>query len=44
MGKVLIASLSIIVGMWLERFIIVVPTLSFPTAAVSRRRLLAHLG
>jgi molybdopterin-containing oxidoreductase family membrane subunit len=29
-GKVLIASLSIIVGMWLERFIIVVPTLSFP--------------
>ncbi|HSE90034.1 MAG TPA: NrfD/PsrC family molybdoenzyme membrane anchor subunit [Candidatus Binatia bacterium] len=29
-GKVLTASLSIIVGMWLERFIIVVPTLSFP--------------
>jgi molybdopterin-containing oxidoreductase family membrane subunit len=29
-GKVLIASLFIIVGMWLERFIIVVPTLSFP--------------
>ena len=29
-GKVLIASLSIIIGMWLERFIIVVPTLSFP--------------
>jgi Ni/Fe-hydrogenase subunit HybB-like protein len=29
-GKVLIASLAIIVGMWLERFIIVVPTLSFP--------------
>ncbi len=29
-GKVLIASLSIIVGMWLERFTIVVPTLSFP--------------
>jgi Ni/Fe-hydrogenase subunit HybB-like protein len=29
-GKVLTASLSIIAGMWLERFIIVVPTLSFP--------------
>jgi len=29
-GKVLIASLAIIIGMWLERFIIVVPTLSFP--------------
>ena len=29
-GKVLAASLSIIVGMWLERFIIVVPTLSIP--------------
>jgi molybdopterin-containing oxidoreductase family membrane subunit len=29
-GKVLAASLSIIVGMWLERFIIVVPTLSNP--------------
>ena len=29
-GKVLAASLSIIVGMWLERFTIVVPTLSFP--------------
>ena len=29
-GKVLAASLSIIVGMWLERFIIVVPTLSYP--------------
>jgi molybdopterin-containing oxidoreductase family membrane subunit len=29
-GKVLFASLSIIIGMWLERFIIVVPTLSFP--------------
>ncbi|HTM10182.1 MAG TPA: NrfD/PsrC family molybdoenzyme membrane anchor subunit [Verrucomicrobiae bacterium] len=29
-GKVLIASLAIVVGMWLERFIIVVPTLSFP--------------
>lgn len=29
-GKVLAASLSVIVGMWLERFIIVVPTLSFP--------------
>ena len=29
-GKVLAASLSITVGMWLERFIIVVPTLSFP--------------
>jgi Ni/Fe-hydrogenase subunit HybB-like protein len=29
-GKVLIASLTIIIGMWLERFIIVVPTLSFP--------------
>jgi Ni/Fe-hydrogenase subunit HybB-like protein len=29
-GKVLAASLSIIIGMWLERFIIVVPTLSFP--------------
>lgn len=29
-GKVLIASLSVIVGMWLERFIIVVPTLSNP--------------
>jgi molybdopterin-containing oxidoreductase family membrane subunit len=28
--KVLIASLSIIVGMWLERFIIVIPTLSYP--------------
>jgi molybdopterin-containing oxidoreductase family membrane subunit len=29
-GKVLGASLSVIVGMWLERFIIVVPTLSHP--------------
>jgi molybdopterin-containing oxidoreductase family membrane subunit len=29
-GKVLGASLAVIVGMWLERFIIVVPTLSFP--------------
>jgi Ni/Fe-hydrogenase subunit HybB-like protein len=29
-GKVLAASLSIIVGMWLERFIIVIPTLSIP--------------
>ena len=29
-GKVLAASLSVTVGMWLERFIIVVPTLSFP--------------
>ncbi len=29
-GKVLTASLSVLVGMWLERFIIVVPTLSNP--------------
>jgi len=29
-GKVLAASLSIIVGMWLERFIIVIPSLSNP--------------
>jgi len=29
-GKVLVASLSVSVGMWLERFIIVVPTLSNP--------------
>jgi molybdopterin-containing oxidoreductase family membrane subunit len=29
-GKVLTASLFVVVGMWLERFIIVVPTLSFP--------------
>ncbi len=29
-GKVLTASLSVLVGMWLERFIIVVPTLSYP--------------
>jgi Ni/Fe-hydrogenase subunit HybB-like protein len=29
-ARVLIASLSVIVGMWLERFIIVVPTLSNP--------------
>jgi Ni/Fe-hydrogenase subunit HybB-like protein len=29
-GKVLAASLSIIVGMWLERFTIVIPTLSYP--------------
>jgi len=29
-GKVLTASLSVVVGMWLERFIIVVPTLSYP--------------
>jgi len=29
-GKVLTASLSVLVGMWLERFIIVVPTLSSP--------------
>ncbi len=29
-GKVLTASLSVTVGMWLERFIIVVPTLSYP--------------
>jgi molybdopterin-containing oxidoreductase family membrane subunit len=29
-GKVLTASLAVIIGMWLERFIIVVPTLSFP--------------
>lgn len=28
--KVLIASLAIVVGMWLERYLIVVPTLSFP--------------
>ncbi len=30
LGKVLTASLSVSVGMWLERFIIVVPTLSNP--------------
>jgi molybdopterin-containing oxidoreductase family membrane subunit len=30
MGKVLAASLSVLVGMWLERFIIIVPTLSTP--------------
>jgi len=29
-GRVLVASLSVSVGMWLERFIIVVPTLSNP--------------
>jgi Ni/Fe-hydrogenase subunit HybB-like protein len=29
-GRVLAASLTVIVGMWLERFTIVVPTLSFP--------------
>jgi molybdopterin-containing oxidoreductase family membrane subunit len=29
-GKVLTASLTIVIGMWLERFIIVVPTLSSP--------------
>ena len=29
-GKVLTASLAVIVGMWLERFIIIVPTLSYP--------------
>ena len=29
-GKVLAASLSVLVGMWLERFIIIVPTLSNP--------------
>jgi len=29
-GKVLLASISALVGMWLERFIIVVPTLSNP--------------
>ena len=29
-GKVLTASLAVIVGMWLERFIIIVPTLSLP--------------
>lgn len=29
-GKVLTASMSVTVGMWLERFIIVVPTLSYP--------------
>lgn len=29
-GKVLTASLAVIVGMWLERFIIIVPTLSHP--------------
>jgi molybdopterin-containing oxidoreductase family membrane subunit len=29
-GKVLVASVSVLVGMWLERFIIVVPTLSHP--------------
>jgi molybdopterin-containing oxidoreductase family membrane subunit len=29
-GKVLTASITVIVGMWLERFTIVVPTLSFP--------------
>lgn len=29
-GKVLAASLAVIAGMWLERFTIVVPTLSFP--------------
>jgi len=29
-GKVLVASISVLVGMWLERFIIVVPTLSNP--------------
>lgn len=29
-GKVLAASLAVIVGMWLERFIIIVPTLSYP--------------
>jgi Ni/Fe-hydrogenase subunit HybB-like protein len=29
-GKVLTASIAVIVGMWLERFIIVVPTLSSP--------------
>ena len=29
-GKVLTASITVIIGMWLERFTIVVPTLSFP--------------
>ena len=29
-GKVLTASVSVLVGMWLERFTIVVPTLSYP--------------
>ena len=29
-GKVLAASITVTVGMWLERFLIVVPTLSFP--------------
>ena len=29
-GKVMIASVAIVIGMWLERFIIVVPTLSLP--------------
>jgi molybdopterin-containing oxidoreductase family membrane subunit len=29
-GKVLTASISVLVGMWLERFIIIVPTLSNP--------------
>jgi molybdopterin-containing oxidoreductase family membrane subunit len=29
-GKVLTASITVIVGMWLERFTIVIPTLSFP--------------
>ena len=29
-GRVLVASLAVLVGMWLERFIIVVPTLSNP--------------
>jgi molybdopterin-containing oxidoreductase family membrane subunit len=29
-GRVLAASLSVLAGMWLERFIIVVPTLSHP--------------
>ncbi|MFQ5873739.1 MAG: NrfD/PsrC family molybdoenzyme membrane anchor subunit [Dehalococcoidia bacterium] len=32
-GKVFTASLSVILGMWLERYIIVIPTLSFPRLA-----------
>jgi Ni/Fe-hydrogenase subunit HybB-like protein len=33
-GKVLVASFAVLVGMWLERFIIIVPTLSNPRLPV----------
>ena len=39
-----VASVSVLIGMWIERFIIVVPTLANPRLPVGIRFLHAHVG